>query len=110
MPDPLIYLDHHATTPLDPRVLEEMNRVWRDFPGNAASTSHQAGHVARRVVENSRERMALLLHCEPREIVFTSGATEANNLAIKGLLGTGGHRHVVTTAAEHRAVLDPVRR
>lgn len=110
MPESLIYLDHHATTPLDERVLEVMSKVWRGFPGNAASTSHQAGHASRRIVGEARDSIATLLHCQPREIIFTSGATEANNLAIRGLAGQGSPQHIVTSAAEHRAVLDPVRR
>lgn len=103
-----IYLDHHATTPVDPRVLEEM-LPWfvRDF-GNAASRTHAFGWKAEAAVRRSRETLAEALGAAPKEIVFTSGATEATSLALLGAARANRGRgdHVVTSAAEHRAVLD----
>ncbi|MFV0443356.1 MAG: cysteine desulfurase family protein [Planctomycetaceae bacterium] len=108
---PLIYFDHHATTPLDPRVFEAMRPWYTEHTGNAASLSHQAGRRAAVAVAESRASIAQSLGCEPDEILFTCGATEANNLAIKGVLAAAGREaHVITNQAEHRAVLDPVRR
>ena len=106
----LIYLDHHATTPLDPRVLEAMLPWWTTQFGNAHSISHQSGLRAAEAVARSRETIAGCLGCTPEEIIFTSGATEANNLAIKGLSNPHVPGRFVTNAAEHRAVLDPFRR
>lgn len=107
----LIYFDHHATTPLDPQVLEAMLPWFRDRVGNAASIGHQAGRRARQAVDDARETIAACLECDPAEIVFTSGATEADNLAIKGVCGCSRtRRQLITTAAEHRAILDPARR
>jgi cysteine desulfurase len=108
MPDP-IYLDHHATTPLDPRVLEAM-LPWlqREF-GNAASRTHVYGWRAEAAVEQAREEIAAAIGArEPREIVFTSGATESDNLALKGLLRArrGRARELVISAVEHPAVSD----
>lgn len=105
-----IDLDSHATTRLDPRVLEAM-RPWFERGGNTAAVQHASGRAARDAVEAAREQIAGALGCDSREIVFTSGATESNNLAIRGLVaGSGSASHVITTAAEHRSVLDPVRR
>ncbi len=111
MPDRPVYLDNHATTPVDPRVLEAMLPYFRDRFGNAASVNHAYGWEAADAVEQARAEVASLLHVPPRSIVFTSGATEANNLAIKGVLraAPAGSR-IVTCVAEHRSVLDPVRR
>ena len=103
---PPIYLDHHATTPVDPRVLEAMLPWFGPKFGNAASRSHRFGWEAETAVDQARKRIAALAGAAPRDIVFTSGATESNNLAIKGI----GARHIVTMATEHRAVLDPVKR
>jgi cysteine desulfurase len=103
---PPVYLDHHATTPVDPRVLEAMLPWFGPKFGNAASRTHRFGWEAEKAVERARRRVAELAGAEPREIVFTSGATEANNLAIKGV----GARHIVTMSTEHRAVLDPVQK
>ncbi len=106
-----IYLDHHATTPLDPRVLEAMSRWWTEDFGNAASHTHAYGWRAEAAVEDARERIAGAIGAEPREIVFTSGATESNNLAILGVAeaNEGRGRHVVTAVTEHPAVIDPCR-
>jgi len=101
-----VYLDHHATTPVDPRVLDAMLPYFGPKFGNAASRSHVFGWEAEKAVDAARKRVAELLGCAPREIVFTSGATESNNLALKGV----GARHMVTMSTEHRAVLDPAAR
>lgn len=102
-----IYLDNHATTRVDPRVLEGMLPYFADQFGNAASV-HCFGREARHAVEEARAKVARLLNADPSEIVFTSGATEADNLAIKGALASARSRgnHVVTVATEHKAVLD----
>src|ERR1700722_6258814 len=106
-----IYLDHHATTPVDPRVLDAMLPYFREKFGNASSVNHPFGWEAAEAVETAREQIVALLRPEPRSGIFTSGATEANNLAIKGRLQAAPPgSHVVTTAAEHRSVLDPIRR
>jgi len=102
---PPIYLDHHATTPVDPRVLEAMLPWFGPKFGNAASRTHRFGWEAETAVDHARKRIASLAGATAREIVFTSGATESNNLAIKGI----GARHIVTMAIEHKAVLDPIR-
>jgi cysteine desulfurase len=113
-----VYLDCHATTPMDPRVLDRMLPFFGPKFGNAASRSHSFGWEAEKAVEHARKRIAELAGAQPREIVFTSGATESNNLAIKGVVeaarsasvhGVDGGS-VITVETEHRAVLDPVRR
>ena len=101
----MIYLDHNATTPLDPRVLDAMLPYFKESFGNAASRHHALGCDAAKAVEAARDQVAALIGADPREIVFTSGATEADNLAIKGVPEKG--RHLVTCVTEHRAVLDP---
>src|SRR4051812_24013144 len=101
-----IYLDAQATTAVDPRVLEAMLPFFSEKFGNAASRTHSFGFTAASAVERSREVVAGVLGAVPREIIFTSGATESNNLAIKGALATSVPLHVVTTAIEHHAVLD----
>jgi cysteine desulfurase len=106
-----IYLDHHATTPCDPRVVDAMLPYLTDAFGNAASKTHAFGWQAEAALEAARASIARDLGADPRELVFTSGATEANNLAILGAVraaGAGG-RHVVTCRTEHNAVLDPCR-
>ena len=106
-----VYLDHQATTPLDPRVLEAMLPWLTGDFGNAASRQHAFGWAAESAVSAAREEIAAALGAEPREIVFTSGATESNNLALLGAAraARGRGNHVVTSAVEHRAVLDPCR-
>ncbi|MGB1762305.1 IscS subfamily cysteine desulfurase [Alloalcanivorax xenomutans] len=104
-----VYLDYAATTPVDPRVVEAMMRFLGPDGtfGNPASRSHLYGWLAEEAVENARRQVADALNADPREIVWTSGATEANNLAIKGVLEQRGGGHVITSATEHKAVLDP---
>ena len=105
-----VYLDHHATTPVDPRVLNAMLPFFGLNFGNAASRAHSFGWAAEKAVEHARKRVAHLAGAQPREIVFTSGATESNNLAIKGAAEANPARnHFITVATEHRAVLDPLR-
>ncbi len=99
----IIYLDHAATTPLDRRVLEAMRPYLEEHYGNPSSV-HQLGRWARVAIEESRERIAALIGAEPAEIVFTSGGTEANNLALRGMLH-GSRRHLITSLAEHEAIL-----
>lgn len=107
-----IYLDHHATTPTDPRVVEAMAPYWSEEFGNASSSTHAYGWRAEAAVEDARERLARAIGArEPREIVFTSGTTESDNLALTGVLRASlpARDHVVTTAIEHPAVLDTCR-
>ena len=103
----MIYLDHHATTPVDPRVLEAMLPYFTEDFGNASSHSHRFGWRADAALEVARETLAEALGAtEPREVVFTSGATESDNLAIQGAWAAAGGGHLVTVATEHPAVLD----
>ena len=105
-----IYLDNNATTAVDPVVLEQMLPYFSEHYGNAASKSHRFGWEAQEAVDRARAQVASLIGAQPKEIVFTSGATEANNLAVMGaVLGQKEKRHVVTTRVEHKAVLDPAR-
>jgi len=103
-----IYMDYHATTPVDPRVLEAMLPTFREQFGNAASKSHSFGWRAEELVEAAREEVARLIGASAKEIVWTSGATESNNLAIKGVaqFHAAKGRHLVTVKTEHKAVLD----
>ncbi len=103
-----VYLDYNATTPVDPRVLESMLPWFTEQFGNAASRTHLYGWTAEEAVATARKQIAKLLNVTPKEVIFTSGATEANNLAIKGVFEKHSHRgkHVVTVATEHKAVLD----
>jgi cysteine desulfurase len=112
MIEPPIYLDNHATTRVDPRVLEAMFPYFSTIYGNSASVSHRFGWEAGEAVDRAREQVATVLGAEAKEIIFTSGATESNNLAVKGPLPFVKKKgnHLVTTAVEHKAVLDPMRR
>ncbi|TMG93665.1 MAG: IscS subfamily cysteine desulfurase [Betaproteobacteria bacterium] len=106
-----IYLDYSATTPVDPRVAQKMIPFLTEQFGNAASRSHAFGWEAEKAVEEAREHVAALLNADPKEIIWTSGATEGNNLAIKGAANfyKGKGKHIVTMKTEHKAVLDTVR-
>lgn len=111
-PNRPIYLDHHATTPLDPRVLAAMRPWWEENFANPHSVEHAMGRAAEEAVEEARAHVAELMGAEAREIVFTSGATESNNMAIKGaarFAGTQGPTRIVTLATEHKCVLESVR-
>jgi cysteine desulfurase len=107
-----IYMDYHATTPVDPRVFEAMAPYFTEKFGNAASRSHVFGWQAAEAVEKARQQVAALIHAAPKEIVFTSGATESNNTAIKGVaraLAARGNQ-VITCGTEHKSVLDSCKR
>jgi cysteine desulfurase len=107
-----IYLDYSATTPVDPRVAEKMIPYLTEVFGNPASRSHAYGWDAEKAVETAREQVAALVNCDPRELVWTSGATESNNLAIKGaanFYGPTKGKHLITVKTEHKAVLDTMR-
>ena len=106
-----IYLDYAATTPMDPRVAEKMIPYLTEHFGNPASRSHAYGWTAEQAVEEARAEVAALVNCNPKEIVWTSGATESNNLAIKGATHFyhGKGKHIITVKTEHKAVIDPCR-
>ena len=104
-----VYLDYNATTPIDPRVLQTMIDTYQNVPGNADSRTHDFGDSARKQVELGRKQVADLLGVSTDEIIFTSGATESNNIALQGLVDFAektGKKHIITTAIEHKAVLN----
>ncbi len=106
-----IYLDYQATTPCDPRVLEKMLPYFTEHFGNPHSRSHIHGWVAEEAVEKAREQVASIIKADPREVIFTSGATESNNLAIKGVgyFNQSKKNHIITCVTEHKCVLDSCR-
>ena len=106
-----IYMDYSSTTPVDPRVAEKMIPFITEDFGNPASRSHPYGWTAEKAVENARKEVAKLVNADPREIIWTSGATESNNLAIKGASNfySSKGKHIITMATEHKAVIDAVR-
>jgi cysteine desulfurase len=106
-----VYLDYFATSPIHPEVLDEMVTVYKTNFGNAASRTHSYGSRANKAVEEARRHVAFLLGVSPQEVIFTSGATESNNLAIIGLAAWGkthGREHIVSTQIEHKSVLEPL--
>ncbi len=108
-----LYLDYNATTPLDPRVFEAMTPYFLEEFGNSGSRTHVFGQRAKEAVERARSQVADLIAAKPEEIIFTSGATESNNLALLGLARQGestGRKHILSTAIEHKAVLEPLDR
>ena len=106
-----IYMDYSATTPTDPRVAQKMIPYITEHFGNPASRSHPYGWEAEEAVEEARAQVAALVNADPREIVFTSGATESNNLALKGIAEFYQDRgkHIITVKTEHKAILDTAR-
>ncbi len=103
-----VYLDCAATTPVDPRVRDEVLHYLEKEFGNAGSRTHQYGHLAREAVERARDRVAAVADASRGDVFFTSGATESNNLAILGLAANAGRGHIITSRIEHHAVLEPV--
>ena len=109
--DGQIYLDYQATTPCDPRVLEKMIPYFCEIFGNPHSRSHPHGWLVEAAVEKARAQVASIIKADPREIVFTSGATESNNLALKGTaqFHKDKKNHIITVVTEHKCVLDTCR-
>ena len=106
-----VYLDCNATTPMEPEVLEIVIRYMRDEYGNSGSRTHEFGLSAKKAVERARDAVAAVVEADPQEVIFTSGATESNNLALLGLADAGrrtGRMHLISTAIEHKAVLEPL--
>lgn len=107
----MIYLDHHATTPVAPEVIAAMQPWWSERIGNASNSHHAAGRAARSAVEQARGHVAALLDADAREVIFTSGATEANNWVLQGLLEDGPDgRELLVSAVEHKSILEPADR
>jgi cysteine desulfurase len=107
-----IFMDYHSTTPMDPRVLEAMKPYFVEDFGNASSRNHAFGWKAEAAIEKARKQIGAFIGCSDKELVFTSGATEANNLAIKGALEFYKDKgdHLITLTTEHKAVLDTCKR
>ncbi len=107
-----IFMDYHSTTPVDPRVLEAMLPYFTQKFGNAASKNHSFGWEAEEAVNKAREQVAQLISCHPKEVVFTSGATESDNLALKGVASMYREKgnHIITAVTEHKAILDTAKR
>ncbi len=108
-----IFMDNHSTTPVDRRVLDEMLPYFSERFGNAASKNHFLGREAEKAVDRAREQIAHLINCDPSEIIFTSGGTESDNLALKGIAEAyweKGPAHIITAVTEHKAILDTAKR